>query len=129
MLDSKNHKPPFFNEGEVWWCCIGENIGVEIRGKGTQFTRPVYIFKKYDQNSFLALPLTSKVKVGTWYVEVVIAKKSQTILLAQGKVLSYKRLMQKIEKLDFTTREKITLAYELLHIKHKPLAVSGEGRG
>lgn len=32
-LDSIQIKPPFFKEGEIWWCRIGENIGVEINGK------------------------------------------------------------------------------------------------
>lgn len=34
------------HEGEVWWCAMGENIGIEINGKNEVFSRPVLIFKK-----------------------------------------------------------------------------------
>lgn len=29
-LHSKEHKPPLFKEGEIWWSYFGENIGTEI---------------------------------------------------------------------------------------------------
>lgn len=48
-LDSTDHRPPYFKEGEIWWSHIGENIGIETNGKSDAFTRPVLIFKKYDQ--------------------------------------------------------------------------------
>ena len=44
-LHNKEHKPPLFKEGEVWWCYWGENVGIEINGKNDQFTRPVFILK------------------------------------------------------------------------------------
>jgi hypothetical protein len=28
-LHSNNYKPPFFKQGEIWWCSFGENIGTE----------------------------------------------------------------------------------------------------
>lgn len=33
------------HEGDVWWCAMGENIGVEINGKHEVFSRPVLVFK------------------------------------------------------------------------------------
>ena len=30
-------------EGEVWWCSVGENVGVEINGKHSLFLRPVLV--------------------------------------------------------------------------------------
>ena len=56
-LDNRNHKPPLISEGQIWWCHLGENIGTEINGKGKSFTRPVIIFKKLSQFTFLAIPL------------------------------------------------------------------------
>lgn len=44
-LDTE-HKIPFFNEREIWWCSLGVNIGYEIYGKGYVFSRPVLILKK-----------------------------------------------------------------------------------
>jgi hypothetical protein len=36
-LHNINYNPPFFKEGEVWWCAVGENVSVEINGKGGGF--------------------------------------------------------------------------------------------
>jgi hypothetical protein len=52
----------FFREGEIWWVRLGRNIGYEANGKSQEFTRPVIVLKKYNQYSFLALPLTTAAK-------------------------------------------------------------------
>ena len=46
-LHNTEYVPPFFKEGEIWWCHLGENVGTEMNGKGDFFTRPVLILKKY----------------------------------------------------------------------------------
>src|SRR3989344_5471483 len=73
---------------------FGENIGTEMDGKGDSFTRPVLILKKYDRFSFLAVPLTSKAKKGTWYFTFTHNDKEQTVVLSQGRVINYKRLKE-----------------------------------
>lgn len=40
-----------FCEGEVWWCALGENIGVEINGKSATFARPILVLRKLSQFS------------------------------------------------------------------------------
>ena len=40
--------PRTIREGEVWWCAIGENVGIEINGKSETFARPVLILKKTE---------------------------------------------------------------------------------
>ena len=45
---------PSFKEGELWWCSIGINVGVEIFGKGPDAVRPVVIFKKINKFLFLS---------------------------------------------------------------------------
>ena len=47
-------------EGEIWWCSVGENVGVEVNGKQELFLRPVLIMKKLSRFGFMAIPLTSK---------------------------------------------------------------------
>ena len=59
---------PTFNEGDIWWCSVGINIGSEIFGKGKNFSRPVIVFKKIGKDSFLGIPLTKQLKDGSWYV-------------------------------------------------------------
>ena len=36
-LHLKNSKPPYVNEGDVWWVSFGENVGSEISGKSDRF--------------------------------------------------------------------------------------------
>ena len=62
-LHAQNYEPPLFKENEIWWCYVGENVGVEINGKSRNFSRPILIFKKYDKYSFLGLPLSTKIKL------------------------------------------------------------------
>ena len=118
-LKEKIHKadytPPLFKEGEIWWCHLGENIDVEINGKGIEFARPVIIFKKYNQFSFFALPLTTKRKTGTWYCSFKYKDKFQNTNLSQGRSLTYKRLRQLIGKLDSTDYQKIADKFFELH--------------
>lgn len=38
------------------------NIGMEIYGKGELYLRPVLIINAKDQNTFIGIPLTSKIK-------------------------------------------------------------------
>lgn len=51
-----------FNEREIWWCSIGENIGFEGDGKNDMFERPVLILKKYNAEVFFGAPLTTSTK-------------------------------------------------------------------
>ena len=70
-------------EGELWWSSVGENVGVEICGKGKTFTRPVIVFKKIGSKSFWAIPLTSKQHSGSWYVPFEFNGRKEVAVLAQ----------------------------------------------
>ena len=130
-IHDTEHMPPLFKEGEIWWCHTGENIGIEMNGKGEEFTRPIFVFKKYDRYCFLGLPLTTKIKTGTWYTLVHFGGQNQNIVLAQGRVFDYRRLKEKMGELEEGESEKVRGGYFLLHspYKNRPSAVSGEGRG
>jgi mRNA interferase MazF len=91
---------PLFREGEIWWCSVGVNIGREIFGKGINFTRPVIVFKKMDKDSFLAIPLTTKIKNGSWYVEIFYNGVERRAILSQARVLDGKRLTEKMGTLS-----------------------------
>jgi mRNA interferase MazF len=73
------------------------NVGTEIFGKGQRFTRPIIIFKKFNKNAFLGIPLTSQIKTGKWYVSVTHGEKTDTALLAQIRVMDSKRLVERME--------------------------------
>jgi len=95
-LGSRRSKT-IFKEGEIWWCSIGRNIGVEIYGKGKKFTRPVLVLKKFGVDSFFGIPLTSNRKEGSWYVPVKCAGIPGSGILNQGRLFDRKRLRGKIE--------------------------------
>ena len=118
-IHNNNSIPPFFKEGEIWWCYTGENVGVEMNGKNKQFTRPVFVLKKYDKYSFFGLPLTTKDKKGTWYVDITFTGIKQTIVLSQGRAFDYRRFKEKIGELEQDEVEKIKDGYIKLHFPHK----------
>lgn len=93
---------PLFKEGEIWWCSIGLNIGVEIFGKGIDFARPVVVFKKFDANSFLGIPMTTQRKDGSWYVPMAFGGQEQKAILSQAKTLDAVRLLRKVGTLNDT---------------------------
>ncbi len=109
-------KLPFFSEGEMWWAYIGDNVGSEINGKGEKFTRPVIVYRKLGSKTFLAIPVSTKQKEGTWYVPFKHKGIDETALLAQVRVISTKRLNGRMGELDnkdfFKIREKFITLYK-----------------
>jgi mRNA interferase MazF len=119
FADARQNKNRLFHEREVWWCSIGLNVGDEVFGKGSQFARPVLIFKKFTGSSFFGIPLTSKIKVGSWYVPVDFSPNQQSfIMLHQGRVLGCERLLKKMIRLNPEQFSEIKVRFaELYNIK------------
>ncbi len=113
-LDGNDYTPPHVREGDLWWCAIGENVGVEISGKGQGFTRPVIILKKFGRFSFFGIPTTTKIRDGTWYVSFVHKGVKETAILSQARVFSYKRLDKKMGVLDEADFKKVKEAFASL---------------
>ena len=86
----------YFYEREIWWCCLGLNIGFEQDGKNDQFERPVLILKKFNKDVLWALPLTSKNKIGKYYYQFEYKGRKYSVILSQLKLISSKRLLRKI---------------------------------
>lgn len=94
-LDAKT-KPPFFNEGQVWWCSLGVNVGFEIYGKSCVYTRPVLILKKYSRQTFFGLPLSSKRKDRAAYYPIEFQNSKGSLILDQGRTLDSRRLTERM---------------------------------
>ncbi len=109
-LDTSNHRPPYFKQREIWWASFGENIGTEMNGKHTYFRRPVLIIRKLDRYSFLAVPLTSKLKEGSWYVPITHSGKKSTVVISQLRHLDYRRLDKRMTTLDENDFTKVITA-------------------
>ncbi len=114
-LDKSNHQPPLVEEGNIWWCKIGENIGTEISGKGREYTRPVIIYKKLSKFTFLVIPLSTKTKTGSWFVEFTHDKVKMVACLHQIRVVDYRRINDKIGKMDSTDMSKIKSGLGMLY--------------
>jgi mRNA interferase MazF len=99
-IDTRNPEPPLVDERDVWWASVGENVGTEINGKSSLFTRPVIILKKLTRKTFLCIPTTSKQHEGTWYVKIRLGEKEMYACLHQIRVLDYKRFYSRIGQLD-----------------------------
>jgi mRNA interferase MazF len=44
---NSSKKRPLVKCGEIFWCSVGLNVGVEYDGKGKKFLRPVLVLKKF----------------------------------------------------------------------------------
>ncbi len=118
-LHDNLHVLPLFKEGEVWWCSFGENVGIEVDGKGSKFSRPAVIFKKLSADGFFAIPLSTKIKIGTWYVPITHRQVKCVAVLSQVRVLSAKRLLEKYGELDQKDVQIIKEGFFMLYLGKK----------
>lgn len=106
------------NNGDVWWCRVGENVGSEICGKGIDFLRPVIIARKLTRNNFIGVPLTSKEHKGDWYVDFIFKNKKQYAVIAQVENISTYRLHHKMGEMPQSDLNRILIGLRnLLTIK------------
>jgi mRNA interferase MazF len=89
----------YFHKGEIWFCSVGKNIGFEEDGKNLKFERPVLILRKFNNDVFLGIPLTTQAKEGKYYHNLVSFSNS-TAILSQIRLFDAKRLLRIIGKID-----------------------------
>jgi mRNA interferase MazF len=90
------HKAVIFKERDIFWVSIGINIGYEQDGKGEIFSRPVVIVKKYNNNLFFGVPLSTTIREGSFFFSFDFNNEISSALLVQGRVYDAKRLENKI---------------------------------
>ena len=83
-------------QGEVYWCSLGANVGDEQNGKGIHFRRPVLVFKKFNNNIFLGIPLSTKNKENIYYIKITVKDVIQSAMISQIRIIDTKRLDEKI---------------------------------
>ena len=110
-LDIHEYQPPLTSEGDFWWCSVGENVGVEVGGKGGNFTRPVVILKRFGRLGFIGIPTTTKERIGSWYLPFFHQGIKQIAMLNQARLFSYKRLDKKIGALTDKDFKNVKEAY------------------
>lgn len=94
-----------FKEREIYWARIGENIGFEQNGKGKEFSRPILVVKKLNQQLFFGVPLSTTLRNGTYFYEFTFLEtQKSSALLVQARVFDIKRVdtrLGMIQKEDF----------------------------
>jgi len=91
---------PSIKERDVFWCSIGVNIGDEENGKSDTFSRPVLVFKKFNRNLFLGIPLTSQNKDNKYYIKVQLKSVTRSVMISHIRLYDSRRLGPRIGKLD-----------------------------
>lgn len=87
----------FPQEGEVWMSSLGKNIGFEQNRSGANFSRPMIVIKKFNNHMFWAASLSTKQKKFDFYYNFIDPHKEKvSIILAQLKLISAKRLQRKM---------------------------------
>ncbi len=89
ILHSKPEKITF-NEGEIWWCSLGLNLGSEQDGKNELFERPVLILRKFNESIALIAPLTSVLKRNRYHYILG----TEAVILSQLRLVSVKRFQR-----------------------------------
>ncbi len=102
-LNNNESVRPGFHEREIWYCHLGENVGFEQDGKGDQFLRPIIVLRKFNNEIFWAIPLTSTIKKSEHYFIVTFNDTKSSAILSQIRLIDAKRLSHKIG--DITKEE------------------------
>lgn len=89
----------YFHKGEIWFISIGKNIGDEEDGKNLNFERPVLITRKFNNNIFFGVPLTSQEKEGKYYHKLISFNNS-VLILSQIRLFDARRLLRLIGKVE-----------------------------
>ena len=102
-----------FHEREVWWCSIGVNVGSEQHSQSHDFSRPILVVRRFTQDMFWGIPLTTKLKIATedddyFRVRVILEGLENDVLILQMRSYDRKRLIRKITTMDEVGFAKIT---------------------
>jgi mRNA interferase MazF len=101
-IEASENKPKKYpKEGEVWMSNVGRNVGFEQNGMGDDFSRPILIVKKFNNQMFWAVSLSTKQKDFDFYFNYTDPNDQKvSAILAQLKLVSVKRLRRKMYDLE-----------------------------
>lgn len=115
-LHFKAFPPPYVNEKDIWWVSLGENVGFEINGKSSLFSRPVIVLKKLSHGFYFVIPTTTQPKKGSWYVDYSQHGRIVTACLHQARAIDYRRFSSKISELHDRDFIRIKRAFAKLYL-------------
>jgi mRNA interferase MazF len=107
----EKHSPVFENfphRAEVWMVVLGKNLGSEQNGAGSNFSRPVLVFKKFNNQMFWCIPLSTKQKYLDYYFNFKDPfNQKVAAIIAQMRLLSIKRFQRKMYTLEWSLFDKL----------------------
>lgn len=94
--------PRFFpKEGVVWMCALGKNTGFEQNGVGNRFDRPALVVKKFNNQMYWTIPLSTKQKNLDFYYNFTDQGGNKvSAILAQLRLTSIKRFIRDMYEMD-----------------------------
>lgn len=92
----------YFQERQIWWASIGQNIGSEQNGKNLDFERPVLIVRKFNEQMFLGIPISTKLKQGKYFYQFTKNSRSYCVILSQIRIFSSNRLLRRVGKMSIS---------------------------
>lgn len=114
-LHNSEHVPPLVSHGDIWWVSIGENVGSEINGKNSLFSRPAIIYKKLAHGFYFVIPTTTKARVGTWYVPFRHQEQDMVACLHHARSIDHRRLSTKLGTLDDEDFQRVKDGFNALY--------------
>ncbi len=85
-----------FKERDIFYIKAGKNIGFEQNGKWEKFARPFVVVRKFNNQIFWWVPLTTKKKEWQYYYSFFCENIEQTAIISQLKLVDAKRMLDKI---------------------------------
>lgn len=94
--------------GEVWMCALGKNIGREQNGGGENFSRPMLVIKKFNNEIFWTLPLSTKQKKIDFYYNFQDKNNQKvSVIISQIRLMHIKRFERKLYEIETFDVEEI----------------------
>lgn len=87
-------------EWEIWWTYLGLNIQNESCWKWENFRRPILVLRKLSNENFIVIPLSTKVKIWSWFANYIIDGVEYSALLYQIKMIHKNRFYVNEWKLE-----------------------------
>ncbi len=95
-----NDEKLLFNQWEIWWLSVWINSRQETCWKWRSFRRPILVLKKLSSNTFIWIPLSTKIKIWTWFAQYTQHWEDFTALLYQIRMFDIGRFQRRIWEMD-----------------------------
>ncbi len=108
-IEIREVNPKLFPQyGEVWMLALGKNIGREQNGSGQDFSRPILVIKKFNNEIFWVLPLSTKQKkIDFYYNFTDVHNAKASVIISQIRLVHIKRFERKMYEMNSSDIQEI----------------------